>query len=54
LVKLLSPLFERAARAHFRGPAAIQRLLEQADFTVVSRRSFRALSPVQLFVARKS
>jgi ubiquinone/menaquinone biosynthesis C-methylase UbiE len=53
-VALLSPLFERAAGAHFRGPSAIERLLEQAGFAVVSRRRFRAVSPVQLFVARKS
>jgi ubiquinone/menaquinone biosynthesis C-methylase UbiE len=53
LLGLLRPLLRWTAHASIQEPRPIERLLKQADLTVVTRRRFRPLPFVQLFVARK-
>lgn len=51
---LLRPFRKWIAHASPREPQAIQRLLEQAGFSIVTRRRFWPLLRAQLFVARKN
>jgi ubiquinone/menaquinone biosynthesis C-methylase UbiE len=53
LLTLLRPLLDRLDRARFLRPDEIQRLLEAAGLSAVSRRRCRRIPPTQLFVARK-
>ena len=51
---ILRSLRQWTDQANIQGPDAIQRLLEEAGFSVLTRRRFWRISPVQLFVAKKS
>ena len=51
---LLRPLRKWIDHVHFQEPQAIQLLLEQAGFSVISQRRFWALLRVQVVVARKN
>jgi len=52
LLFVTNPLLKWIDGLNFRRPEDIQRLLEQAELTVVTRRCFYRLGRVQLFVAR--
>jgi ubiquinone/menaquinone biosynthesis C-methylase UbiE len=52
-LSLLRPFIKWHGHATFQGPDAIERLLEQAGLSVLTRRRFWPLFRVQLFVARK-
>jgi ubiquinone/menaquinone biosynthesis C-methylase UbiE len=53
LLFVADPLLRWIDGLNFRRPEDIQRLLEQAELAVVTRRRFCRLARVQLFVARK-
>jgi ubiquinone/menaquinone biosynthesis C-methylase UbiE len=50
---LLRPLFKWTDQASFQGPASVQRLLEQAQLSLVSQRRFWPLVRTRIFVAKK-
>jgi len=54
LLWFLRPFLKWTDHANFQGPEVIQRFLEEAGLSVVTRRRFWRISRVQLFVARKS
>jgi SAM-dependent methyltransferase len=54
LLFLMRPLRRWIDHVHFQEPQAIQRLLEQAGFSVVSQRRFWRVLRVQVVVARKN
>jgi ubiquinone/menaquinone biosynthesis C-methylase UbiE len=53
-LSLLRPILRRSDHANIQGPETIKRLLEEARFSIWTRRRFWRIVRTQLFVARKS